>query len=386
LEARANPFEAGPYRSIQRSIGLIGVDTSRAGRRAGVATLIAWLPLVVITAIEGHAIGPTPRESMWLDFAAHARYLVALPLLIIAESICLPGLALIAHHFGDAGLIPDESRPQYDELLESTRRVLSSQQMDIGILLVAYILSLTFPSPLYPADTATWVRPVPFEEVSLAGWWRTLVSQPLYLMLLLGWISRIVMWSRFLYGVSRLKLDLDPAHPDHAAGLGFVGGSVSAFVALAFTLPIPIVGVVAQEIFYGNSNIMQFRFAIASVVIIEGLIFTAPLLVLSPTLLRERRKGVFQYGALASAAGRVFEQRWLKGASGKGADILAVPDASAAIDLYSIAGNAVQMRLVPVTPRQLARLLVAAFLPFVPILAMTLPLRDIFTSLAKLIL
>jgi len=342
--------------------------------------------LVVITAVEGHAIGPTPRESMWLDFAAHARYLVALPLLILAESVCLPGLAVIAHHFGDAGLIAEESRPEYDELLESTRRVLSSQEMDIGILLLAYILSLTFPSPLYPADTATWVRPVPFEEVSLAGWWRTLVSQPLYLMLLLGWISRIAMWSRFLYGVSRLKLDLDPAHPDHAAGLGFVGASVSVFVALAFALPIPIVGAVAQEIVYGGSNIMQFRFAIASVVLVEGVIFTAPLLVLSPILLRERRKGVFQYGALASAVGRVFEQRWVSGGSGKGAEILAASDASSTIDLYNIADNAVQMRLVPVTPRQVARLLLAALLPFIPMLAMTLPLRDIFTNLAKFVL
>jgi hypothetical protein len=272
-------------------------------------------------------------------------------------------------------------------LLDSTRRFLASQQTDIGILLLAYILSLTFPSPLYPADSSTWVRPTPFEEMSLAGWWRTLVSQPLYLMLLLGWLTRIAMWSRFLHGVSRLKLDLDPAHPDRAAGLGFVGGSVSVFVVLAFTLPIPIVGVVVQELVYGDSNIMQFRYPIAGVVLAMGVIFTAPLLVLSPTLMRERRRGVFQYGALASAVGRIFERRWLGTVgSGTAGEILAVPDASATIDLYSIADNAVQMRLVPVTPRQVARLLVAALLPFVPVLAMTLPLRDIFTRVAKLVL
>jgi hypothetical protein len=142
-----------------------------------------------------------------------------------------------------------------------------------------------------------------------------------------------------------------------------------------------------QELVYGDSNIMQFRYPIAGVVLAMGVIFTAPLLVLSPTLMRERRKGVFQYGALASAVGRIFERRWLASVgSGTAGEILAVPDASATIDLYSIADNAVQMRLVPVTPRQVVRLLVAALLPFVPVLAMTLPLRDIFTRVAKLVL
>ncbi|HKH84045.1 MAG TPA: hypothetical protein VKA25_10200, partial [Gemmatimonadales bacterium] len=142
MDVRADPFGAGPYSRLQASLGLIKSDGLRVGRRALLVGVIAWVPLVLLSAVEGLALRSDPRESMLLDIAAHARYLVSLPLMVIAEAVCLPVLASISRHFGEMGLIPAASRQRYEYLLASTRRLLASPMTDVGILFLAYALTL----------------------------------------------------------------------------------------------------------------------------------------------------------------------------------------------------------------------------------------------------
>ncbi len=388
LLQRADPFDAGPYVRAQRSIGLIGADAPRDGRRAALVALVAWVPLILLSAAQGVGIGPTPQESMWLDIAAHARYLIALPLLVLAESFCLPGLAAIANHFGEANLVTDASRPRYQALLDSTRRLLSSPVTDITIIALAYLLAVSQPLPIYAGNDSTWVGSrVSADTLSLAGWWRLLVSQPLFSILQIAWVWHIAVWGRFLYGISRLELNLNPAHPDRAAGLGFLGGSLRVFLAPAFALAVPLAGAIAQEILRGGRNITEFRYYMGGALVVEVLLFTAPLFFLAPLLVRERSRGVFQYGALATAVGQRFERRWIDHIGAAAADqALSSPDFSATTDLYSIAANVNQMQLVPVTLTQVGRLTVAAGLPFFPVLATAIPVKDIFSSIVKLVM
>jgi len=388
LQQRADPFDAGPYIRVQRYIGLIRADAPRFGRRAALVAFVAWVPLILLSAAQGYGIGPTPQESMWLDIAAHARYLVALPLLVLAESLCLPGLAAIANHFGEANLVADASRPRYQALLDSTRRLLSSPVTDITIIALAYLATVLQPLPIYAGNHLTWVgSTVSPDKLSLAGWWRLLVSQPLFTIVQIAWMWRIAVWGRFLYGVSHLELKLIPGHPDRAAGLGFLGGSLRVFLLPAFALAIPLAGAIAQEILRGGRNINDFRYDMGGALLVDVLLFTAPLFFLAPRLIRERTRGVFQYGALATAVGQRFERRWIEHI-GTSADDRAMgsPDFSATTDLYSIAANVNQMQFVPVTLTQIGRLIVAAGLPFLPVLATAMPLKDIFGHIAKLVL
>ena len=388
MQQRADPFDAGPYIRVQRYIGLIRADAPRFGRRAALVAFVAWVPLILLSAAQGYGIGPTPQESMWLDIAAHARYLVALPLLVLAESLCLPGLAAIANHFGEANLVADASRPRYQALLDSTRRLLSSPVTDITIIALAYLATVVQPLPIYAGNHLTWVgSTVSPDKLSLAGWWRLLVSQPLFTIVQIAWMWRIAVWGRFLYGVSHLELKLIPGHPDRAAGLGFLGGSLRVFLLPAFALAIPLAGAIAQEILRGGRNINDFRYDMGGALIVDVLLFTAPLFFLSPRLIRERTRGVFQYGALATAVGQRFERRWIEHI-GTSADDRAMgsPDFSATTDLYSIAANVNQMQFVPVTLTQIGKLIVAAGLPFLPVLATAMPLKDIFGHIAKLVL
>ena len=70
---------------------------------------IAWVPLAVLAASQGLALGDDRRESQLLDISAYVRYLIAIPTFVLAEAVCLPQLGRIAHQFLDAGLVPDDS-------------------------------------------------------------------------------------------------------------------------------------------------------------------------------------------------------------------------------------------------------------------------------------
>jgi len=388
VELKGDPFGAGPYSRVQTSLGLIRNDALRVGRRALLVGIVAWVPLVLLSAVEGLALRPDPRESMLLDIAAHARYLIGLPLLVIAEAVCLPGIASIARHFADMGLIPPANRNRYEYLVDSTRRVLASPVTDLTILLLAYALTLGLGPSLYPTGVSTWVAPLSEggRQLSLAGWWRALVSQPLYLMLILGWLWRVALWARFLRGVARLDLQLIPAHPDLAGGLGFAGTSIRSFLLLALAFSVPIAGTVAQGIVFGGRTLKDFTYVIAGIVIVEMLLFIGPLFLLGPALLRARTRGIFQYGALAEAVGQQFESRWLSSPSAVSSEALAAPDFSATTDLYSITANAHGMGLVPLRIAQIVPLVVAVLLPFVPVVLVALPINEILSYAAKLVL
>src|SRR2546423_5655803 len=134
---------------------------------------------------------------------------------------------------------------------------------------------------------------------SFAGWWHRFISVPLLLVLLLGWMWRLVLWTRFLFLVSRLRLQLIAAHPDRAGGLKFVGGSVEAFSAIAFCLSVIVAGAMANRVVHDGAPLLSFRYALLGFVASVVVAFVAPLTVFIGQLVYARRRGVLEYGAFA---------------------------------------------------------------------------------------
>jgi len=52
--------------------------------RVVAVTLLAWLPLLLLSALEGHALGTRVAVPFLHDIDAHIRFLLALPLLMVA--------------------------------------------------------------------------------------------------------------------------------------------------------------------------------------------------------------------------------------------------------------------------------------------------------------
>ena len=136
--------------------------------------------------------------------------------------------------------------------------------------------------------------------ITFAGWWYALVSIPTFQLLTYRWLWRIIIWTRFLWRMSRLDLQLVPTHADLAGGLGFLGMTPTAFGIIPFSIGIVLSGVLAREIVFHGASLPQFKAVIAMFLALSLIINFGPLLVFVVKLAVTKRKGLLQYGALTS--------------------------------------------------------------------------------------
>ena len=279
-------------------------------RRTVVTALITWLPLVLLAALEGNAFSSNMRESVLRDLRVTVRYLIAAPLFVAAGTVYLPQLAMAVRTFVDAELIARHDRARYDALVASTRRLVASPITDVLLTALAYVVTFTA-SPAFVADGATWAVSAD-GHFSYAGWWRMLVSQPIFMALWAVWLWRLALWTRFMWTVARMDLRLVAGHPDRVGGLRFVLTPIWGFAILAFAMGALGAGTVAESAVIDHRQLADFQYPGGGAhVLVSVVIFAGPLLLLSIPILRLQNQGTVRYGRLASRLGRQFERRWV---------------------------------------------------------------------------
>jgi hypothetical protein len=367
-------FYGGPPLRLEAWLRLQKAGDRRVLARAIGAAAIAWLPLLLLTMGNG---------SFLQDIAAHARYLIAVPILILAESTCLPQLGAIARHFLATDIVPDADLKRFEAAFTSTERLRDWKFAEFAAIACAYLvvaLVILSESQHFPAwQMATGHRALRF---SPAGWWQVLVSLPLLLVLELGWLWRLFLWTRFLWLVSRLNLHLLAAHPDRAAGLMFVGYSIRAWALPAVTPSVIVAGGVANRIVHAGASIFVFRYLILGLTVCVVLTFIAPLAVFIGNLVSTWRGAVLHYGALAERVGHRFEDDWLDKTKEFAENPLQTQAFSATTDLYQVVANVYAMKVMPIDALSAAFLAAVVLLPFLPVLLLSQPLDEMLRNLA----
>ena len=100
----------GPLYQLWRRLHATGPALDLVMRRVIGIPLMAWLPLLVLTAYEGVAIGRVPVPFL-CDLDAHARFLVAIPLFLLAEVVIHQRIRLVVRQFVDAGIVTRRCSP-----------------------------------------------------------------------------------------------------------------------------------------------------------------------------------------------------------------------------------------------------------------------------------
>jgi hypothetical protein len=380
-------FDTGPCPRLRELLHFPRSSHARhAWRRAGAVVVVAWLPLLLLAAAEGALLGP--GASLLRDVAAHTRYLVAMPLLVAAEPWCLKQLSAIAGHFARGGLVAAADLPRWEALVARVRRLLDGRGAEVVLVVAASVGATVLGVAIYPREVASWMVPDADGVLSAAGWWRVVVSQPLFLLVVFSWLWRVMVWARFLWGAARLELRLVPAHPDLAGGLRFVAVSLRAFAPVAFSFGAAVAGTLAQQAAAPEQPPAEFSYAsgMLAFAAVALVLFAGPLFAFAGPLHRAWLRGILGYGALAEALGHRFEERWLAPGAAVGADALAAPDFSATTDLYSIAGNLRQMAIIPAGVRDLVMLVIAAILPFLPLVFVAVPFSTLLKRVAGVLL
>src|SRR5262244_2137578 len=376
----------GPPHWLQRSLGLIKPGDPMIARRAELVVLAGWVPLVALAVAQSFILRNQMAKSFFSDFAVYARSLVAAPLFIIAEADCIPLLGRVARHFLAAGLVTEPDRARFDDAVTSTRRLLDSRLAELIVALLAYGLVAFLLITVPPDELPSWYwLKSDYQVFSLAGWWNALVSVPLFNLLFFGWLWRVFLWARFLWLMTRLDLRLIPGHPDHAGGLMFLGNSLRAFWLVSFALGAIVAGQVANRITLYGESLATFKHIVIGLVVFVLILFVGPLALFIGKLRETRRRGDFEYGALAGEVGRQFERDCLNGERGAYEEGPNAQDFSAPANIYAIVANVYGMKDLPFGLRNLGLLIAVALLPFLPVALMVMPVTEIIKDFAKML-
>jgi len=379
----------GPLFQLLRRSRLSGNALELVRKRIVIISLLAWLPLLMLSALEGQLLDGGVTIPFLMDFDVHIRFLVAMPLLIGAELIVHQRIRPVVGQFLDRGLVPEAARARFEAALASAMRLRNSVTAEL--LLIAFVYGfgmLVVWRNAAVLDTATWYTTLTDDgfKLSLAGIWYGYVSVPIFQFLLIRWFFRLCIWMRLLWQVSRIEMNLVPTHPDRVGGLGFLANSAYAFMPLALAYGSLLAGMLANRIFYVGAALPEFKAEIAVVVIFVECLVLAPLFVFSAQLANAKRIGLREYGGLAMTYVREFDNKWLRGGAPVDEPLVGSGDIQSLADLGNSFTVVQEMRIAPVTKDVIIRLAVATLLPLTPLLLTIMPLEDLLKKLVGIVL
>jgi hypothetical protein len=374
----------GPLYQLLRRARLTDDALMLQRRRIVVISLVAWLPLLVLAALGGRLLGGDVAVPFLMDVDVHVKFLLAMPLLIVAELVVHQRMRTLAMAFRERELIPESAAQRLEAAVASAYRLRNSVTAEVLLLAFVYVVGVTIIWRQYTVlDAATWYATPAGDgsSLTLAGVWYGYVSLPIFQFLLCRWYFRIFIWTRLLWQVSRIELQLVPTHPDRVGGLGFLAATSYAFIPLLMAHGALLAGNLANQIFHAGATLTQFRLEILLLVLFMMFLVVGPLLVFAPQLARARRTGLREYGTLAQRYVRDFDAKWVRGGGGADEPMLGSGDIQSLADLGNSFAIIQDMRVVPVTKQAMFQLAVATIAPVVPLLLTLMPLEELLKKL-----
>jgi hypothetical protein len=339
-----------------------------------VAIVVLWLPLIVLSALEGTLTGTKVAQPLMRDIVPHVRLLLAIPLLLAAGLVVDPRVSGAIRYLRSSGAVPPSERPAYDAegaWLQSAR---DSAWPDIIIILLAYAVTWSlkpgYGESAFEAARTTWMWSEHGREVDYtpAGWWYLLVSGPLFQFILFRWVWRFLLWATYLFRVSRLPLELRPGHPDLAGGIGYLGFAQQSFTAVFFAVATVFASTVAHDILSEGATFEGSQLEIAYLTVLMVVVLYAPLFAFTPKLVRARDEGLQKYGVLGHELIDEFRDAWVDDPERRDAKALLSSNAPSATADYAATYDDVRsMRGVPLTLRNVLTVTVILLVPFVPL-------------------
>jgi hypothetical protein len=367
----------------------LATEGSRVVWREGTtAAALTWLPLLVLSLIEGVAFGHGIKIPFLGDYSTHTRFLITLPLLIAAESIIDPHIRESVRHFVSAGLVTRELIPAYGSVIRRTLRLRDSWVATLVLLLIAYGPSFWASGEIISVgETSTWhyTQVGTGPRVGWAGLWFSFVSIPLYRLILFRWLWLLIIWTVFLWRTGRLRLNCVASHPDRAGGLGFLTHTELFLGLVTFAISSSLAGAFANQLFYEGKTVSDLKFLMAGACALAIVFTVAPLLVLTPRLFKVKQRGLFEYGSLGVEYVDRFNRKWIRGERSTEDKLLGSADIQSLADLGNSHEIVHEMKIVLIDHEILLQLAIPALLPMLVLIATATPAEEILKALLHLL-
>jgi hypothetical protein len=378
----------GPLFQLFRRAHLTGGALELLHRRIIVLVLVAWVPLLVLSFLDGVAVGAAVKVPFLFDVDLHARFLLSLPILIAVELIVDRRTRIVVQQFVAQGLVADSLRPRFDAAIASAVRLRNSIVAELVLIAVVYGVGIFVVWRYYMVlEVPTWYATpeAGLVQPKLAGWWYFFVSLPIYQFILLRWYFRFVVWTRFMWHASRMPLAYQPLHPDGNGGIGFLAGVTRAFAPLLFAQGALLAGTLANTILYEGEVLTHFYVEVVLFAAFSVFVIVAPLLLFTFPLAAAKRKGVREYAQLSRRYADEFAAKWIHGTPPAGEALIGSGDIQSLADLGNSYDKVRGMSIVPITRGAVAQLVIAALLPLVPLLLTLISFEELLKRIVKVL-
>jgi len=129
----------GPIFQLLRRSHLTDDALGHVQQRIIGISLFCWLPLLVLSALEGKVLGGSAAVPFLLDMEVYTRFLLAIPLLIGAELVVHQRMRFVVNQFLERRLIPESAMTRFDAAIASVFRLRNSVLAE-ALLLFSYML------------------------------------------------------------------------------------------------------------------------------------------------------------------------------------------------------------------------------------------------------
>jgi hypothetical protein len=394
---RITPLSLYEGDHLNRLFGKLGLGPRRPWHlllRALLLLGVTWVPMALIAIGEGLFRPPMPM-NFFADFAAYAQFFIGLPLFVLAEAFVIQATGDAGNEFYSSGVLRHEGHRQaLNQLHRKVARIRDAWWIELLCVALAYQFSgwivgveLLAHSPLENWHTrldGSW------RELTCTAVWAFFIAIPILNYWWLRHIARVLIWSWYLYRVSRLRLDLLATHPDRTGGIGFISDVQGHFAWLIFAYGVTNV---AAPVGY-QISVLALNPWVPSVwgpmlgfVIGAPLLFTLPLFFFTRKLavtrqLARRRYRRLLYSETHKLEGRILPRREQKRRLPEAADVAVVNQLA---QLYERVDG---MRVVPFDFRSMVQLLsssLGSVATILPLLHAEANLEDILQALVKVL-
>lgn len=362
----------GPLHRLGGRLGLVrgGTDTVPLGVALGAG---AWGVMMALAAIEGVA-----QKLLSLSLVAgHVRLLVVIPLFFVCESAVDPRMTAFVRLIVQMGVVPAKAVPALELDIARVVRWKDSWLPDTLCLLAAGLLFLVAQHLQLTGATARLDPDRAIIDLPLAGQWYWTVCLTLIRFLMLRWLWRLGLWCYFLWRVARLPLYLVPTHPDYTGGLGGLELVQTHFSPLVVAISALQSASLAEEISAGKAAFEAIYPMLGFVLAVDALLVIGPLFIFASTLWSARIKGTAAYMEFASHYVGSFDRKWVGPDAHPREKLLGTPDLQSLADLANGIAVVRLMRWVPLSRRLIRNMVLAALLPFLPLLLLRYPIPEL---------
>jgi hypothetical protein len=376
----------GPFFELQRRLNLLRDSALQVGRRAAVFVALAWGVPLLLSLLEGRAMGPGESGPYLLDPGVWARFVVGTALFVLSERAVEENLRSKLGQFVRAPLIEPSAFARAAAAVALALGQRNSRMAELLCFAIALLASIVGYVRYTGYEATGWATQLSGagRSLTLAGWWALLVSSPLFTFLLVRGLWRHLVWSLLLRRLAALDLRLVANHPDGKGGLGFIADYPNAYAMFVLGVSSAIAVALAQTVFETGITSQVFTGVLAVWLALVLALFAFPLQAFSAPLSVLKQQSLQLYGAQATRHSRQGERALLGRNVFIGAD-QADEDTEMADPSKHFAAAA-KLSTILVSRSALVPVTAAALVPFAIVGAAQLPVKEVFAVLKKLIL